>query len=114
VELPCGYHRFQFDGESHAFNRGTGAECWLGPIKRGQKRWGVAAQLYRLRSEPNWALAISQLGSLIDIAAGWGASVVRRNLLHALSIEDLNTQAHPLRDGRRWGPLVRSAARDYL
>lgn len=55
----------------------------------GQKIWGVDAQLYLLRSERNWGIGdFTDLCNLIDIAAGWGASVVGLNPLHALFIED--------------------------
>jgi 4-alpha-glucanotransferase len=88
VELPCGYHRFQFDDESMPLIV-VPAKCWLGPINRGQKIWGVDAQLYLLRSERNWGIGdFTDLCNLIDIAAGWGASVVGLNPLHALFIED--------------------------
>ena len=88
VELPCGYHRFEIDDESMSLIV-VPEKCWLGPIETGQKMWGIAAQLYLLRSESNWGIGdFTDLRELIDIAAGWGASVVGVNPLHSLFIDD--------------------------
>jgi 4-alpha-glucanotransferase len=88
VELPCGYHQFEIDDESMSLIV-VPEKCWLGPIERNQRIWGVAAQLYLLRSERNWGIGdFTDLHNLIDIAAGWGASVIGLNPLHALFIDD--------------------------
>jgi 4-alpha-glucanotransferase len=64
-------------------------KCWLDPIEHGQKLWGLAAQLYLLKSERNWGIGdFTDLCTLIDIAAGWGASLVGLNPLHALFVDD--------------------------
>ena len=44
VELPCGYHQFEIDDESMSLIV-VPEKCWLGPIERNQRIWGVAAQL---------------------------------------------------------------------
>jgi 4-alpha-glucanotransferase len=88
VQMPCGYHRFELDDDSMPFIV-VPDKCWLDPIERGQKLWGVAAQLYLLRSEHNWGIGdFTDLRTLIDIAAGWGASAVGLNPLHALFTDD--------------------------
>ena len=88
VELPCGYHQFEIDDERMSLIV-VPEKCWLGSIEKDQKIWGVAAQLYLLRSERNWGIGdFTDLYTLIDIAAEWGASVVGLNPLHALFIDD--------------------------
>ena len=73
VELPCGYHQFEIEDESMSLIV-VPEKCWLGPIEKDQKIWGVAAQLYLLRSERNWGIGdFTDLNNLIDIVAGWGA-----------------------------------------
>ncbi|MBV8357871.1 MAG: 4-alpha-glucanotransferase, partial [Deltaproteobacteria bacterium] len=88
VKVPCGYHRFELDDRCMPLIV-VPEKCWLGPIERGQKLWGIAAQLYLLRSERNWGIGdFTDLGALIDIAAGWGASLVGLNPLHTLFVDD--------------------------
>jgi 4-alpha-glucanotransferase len=88
VLMPCGYHRFELDDDSMPLIV-VPERCWLDPIERGQKLWGVAGQLYLLRSEHNWGIGdFTDLSMLIDIAAGWGASAVGLNPLHALFVDD--------------------------
>jgi 4-alpha-glucanotransferase len=87
TEIPCGYHRFELDGESMPLIV-VPAKCWLGPVGEGRRTWGIAAQLYLLRSERNWGIGdFTDLCTLIDIAAEWGASVVGLNPLHALFLD---------------------------
>jgi len=53
----------------------------LGP----DRAWGVAAQLYGLRSHRNWGMGdFSDLAQLCEAAAGAGADIVGVNPLHAL------------------------------
>jgi 4-alpha-glucanotransferase len=88
IQMPCGYHRFELDDDSMPLIV-VPEKCWLDPIERGQKLWGVAAQLYLLRSEHNWGIGdFTDLCTLIDIGAGWGASAVGLNPLHALFVDD--------------------------
>jgi 4-alpha-glucanotransferase len=48
--------------------------------------WGIAAQLYLLRSEADWGIGgYGELEQLVDMAAGWGADVVGVNPLHAMT-----------------------------
>jgi 4-alpha-glucanotransferase len=88
VQMPCGYHRLEVDDSSMSLIV-VPDKCWLDPIERAQKLWGIAAQLYLLRSERNWGIGdFTDLNALIDIAAGWGASLVGLNPLHALFVDD--------------------------
>ncbi|MBV8453987.1 MAG: 4-alpha-glucanotransferase, partial [Deltaproteobacteria bacterium] len=88
VRMPCGYHRFELDEERMSLIV-VPEKCWLGPLEQGQKLWGVAAQLYLLKSERNWGIGdFTDLRTLIDIAALWKASLVGVNPLHALFADD--------------------------
>lgn len=67
---------------------GTGATCrcyepdWL---RRNERRWGIAAQLYGLRSARNWGIGdFSDLKTLVRLAGKQGADFVGVNPLHAL------------------------------
>jgi 4-alpha-glucanotransferase len=86
--LPCGYHRL------HAHSAGTQQDtalivtpAWLGlPDRLGDaKGWGLATQLYSVRSHGSWG--VGDLTDLADLAtwagAEHGASYVLVNPLHA-------------------------------
>jgi 4-alpha-glucanotransferase len=74
----------------------TPGRCWLPPaIARGERVWGLAVQLYSLRSANNWGIGdfgdLSQIGSLV---AARGGDVLGVNPLHALFL-DAPAQASP-------------------
>jgi 4-alpha-glucanotransferase len=86
-DLPLGYHTLR------ARSNGEDASCalivtpaWLGiPDRLGDRRaWGIATQLYSVRSARSWG--VGDLADLADLAA-WGAShgagFVQVNPLHA-------------------------------
>lgn len=88
VRLGCGYHSVEINGQSMSLIV-TPGRCWLDPIENGKRIWGVAAQLYLLKSRHNWGIGdFTDLAFLIDIAARWGASVIGLNPLHALFVDE--------------------------
>ncbi len=94
LDLPPGYHRLEIDLE------GAGREgcalivapdkCHEPPdVARGGKIWGVAVQLYTLRSADNWGLGdFADLRDLLRLAATAGAGFIGVSPLHALFPSD--------------------------
>ena len=55
---------------------------------RFDRSWLLAVQLYGIRSRRNWGIGdFSDLGRLIELAAGWGADGIGLNPLHVLFLE---------------------------
>ena len=88
TDVPPGYHRLiaEADGTEHTAALIV-APAWLGLPERlgGKPAWGLAAQLYSVRSRQSWG--IGDLTDLTDLAA-WagaqhGAGFVLINPLHA-------------------------------
>ncbi|MGI4756154.1 MAG: 4-alpha-glucanotransferase [Janthinobacterium lividum] len=84
--LPLGYHSLRLAHASSAciliVSPGT---CWIAPEGRDRKLWGIAAQVYLLRSEQDWGMgSYSDLRTLADISKAQGADVVGVNPLHAM------------------------------
>ncbi len=60
-----------------------------------QRSWGIAVQLYGIRSHRNWGHGdFTDLANLIDIASELGASAIGLNPLHAL-FDDRAEEASP-------------------
>lgn len=89
-ELPLGYHTATI-----ALDTGLSGElrlivapahCYEPPqIASGARAWGIAAQLYALRSPRNWGMGdFRDLRELIRHAAPFGCGIVGLNPLHAL------------------------------
>ncbi len=88
--LPRGYHRL-----SVSFQGGSRAESLLvlapprchepADLAGGARRWGVAVQLYTIRSPRNWGIGdFADLERFVREAATAGADFVGLNPLHAL------------------------------
>lgn len=92
LDLPVetGYHRFHVD-----CSNGLNGEmplivaphaCYTPPaIQEHRRTWGIAAQLYGVRSAHNWGMGdFSDLRALVEFCADSGAGAVLLNPLHAL------------------------------
>jgi len=91
VEIPPGYHRLVIDREhSSTLLIASPGRCWLPPqLAAGGRQWGVAAQVYSLRSATNWGIGdYSDLGKLTTLVAELGGDIVGINPLHALFLDD--------------------------
>jgi 4-alpha-glucanotransferase len=92
--LPLGYHQ-----ASVALDTGLHGElqiivtpetCYEAPeVAQGLRLWGIAVQLYSLRSADNWGIGdFRDLGALIRATAPFGCSIIGLNPLHALMPAD--------------------------
>ena len=89
-ELPPGDHRLSLSMTALSFADGavvmTPGHCYEPPpLAAGGRLWGVAVQLYTVRSRNNWGIGdFADLRTVIRRAAGHGAAFVGLNPLHAL------------------------------
>ena len=89
VALGAGYHRLFIFERDAAVGEGllivSPSRCYMPrELADNGRAWGVAAQLYGLRSQRNWGSGdFSDLRVLVDRCARAGASVVGVNPLHA-------------------------------
>jgi len=89
-ELPWGYHRMSVQpGSGETTLIVTPGTCWVPEaITKGQRLWGVAAQIYLLRSAGNWGIGdYGDLRRLAELLAARGADVVGLNPLHAMFLD---------------------------
>jgi 4-alpha-glucanotransferase len=93
-DLPPGYHALEVDLEHGGIER---CPLIVAPDRAHEpaelagsgKIWGVAAQLYTLRSEHNWGIGdFTDLAELLRLAAQAGAGFVGVSPLHALFPSD--------------------------
>jgi (1->4)-alpha-D-glucan 1-alpha-D-glucosylmutase len=91
--LPLGYHAVtvKIVGNRRATNAGTRLiiaprRCYRPSSLEGDgRRWGIAVQLYAMRSERNWGFGdFTDLMAVVRGAARLGAAAVGLNPLHAL------------------------------
>jgi 4-alpha-glucanotransferase len=93
VDLPPGYHELQVT-LSGVVNRCvlilSPSECYEpAAIVAGRRLWGVAVQLYTLRSRANWGMGdFADLEQYIRWLAPRGAGFIGLNPLHALAPAD--------------------------
>jgi 4-alpha-glucanotransferase len=94
IDLPAGYHELEAK-----IGAGTAARSLLivsppqcyepAPIVAGRRLWGIAVQLYTLRSRDNWGIGdFNDLRSLVRWVAPHGAGFIGLNPLHALAPAD--------------------------
>jgi 4-alpha-glucanotransferase len=90
AQLPLGYHDLHLAASSEAAARLVVApqRCYLPPKFSAGKSWGLAAQLYALKSPGDWGIGdFSHLRALIDRLAAGDADAVGLNPLHALFLD---------------------------
>ncbi|MGB5588657.1 MAG: 4-alpha-glucanotransferase [Gammaproteobacteria bacterium] len=90
-DLPLGYHRLRLEttqGDPLAETRLILApeRCYEPPaVADGQRLWGMALQLYSLRSSRNWGIGdFTDLVNMATTAADLGIDLLGLNPLHAL------------------------------
>ncbi|MDB5416543.1 MAG: treZ [Rubritepida sp.] len=87
ADLPWGYHRLTLEPGGRATTLiVTPGSCWLpAAAGRGERLWGIAAQLYLLRSANDWGIGdFGDLARLVELSARQGAAVIGLNPLHAM------------------------------
>jgi (1->4)-alpha-D-glucan 1-alpha-D-glucosylmutase len=85
--LPAGYHRLRIAGlPGETLVVSAPVRCYRPPaLAEGARTWGLAVQLYALRSERNWGAGdFGDLARLAEHAGAIGAGIVGLNPLHAL------------------------------
>ena len=93
-DLPLGYHRLHLDlefaGRDECPLIVTPDQCFEpAALSAGRKLWGVAVQLYTLRSEHNWGIGdFTDLKEVMRLAAAQGADFVGISPVHALFPSD--------------------------
>jgi 4-alpha-glucanotransferase len=89
ARLPLGYHRLSVETDDAEVATVTlivaPDRCYVpAALERGGRTWGLAVQLYMLRSEGNWGIGdFTDLKRLAAVAGRLGASVIALNPLHA-------------------------------
>lgn len=88
--LPHGYHALHVSlgsgATAHSALVVAPQQCFEPRVLRdGQRLWGVAVQLYTLRSAQNWGIGdFADLATVVRGCAGHGAAFIGLNPLHAL------------------------------
>jgi len=94
VDLPPGYHEFQAKIAGGASDRCllmvSPPKCFEpSALAAGRRLWGIAVQLYTVRSHVNWGIGdFRDLEMLIRWMASCGAGFIGVNPLHALAPAD--------------------------
>jgi 4-alpha-glucanotransferase len=89
-----GYYELALEGpglDNHATVLIAAPERCAPIAPSGERRWGVALQLYALRSSRNWGIGdFVDLGEAIRILAAAGADAIGLSPLHMLFIDDMS------------------------
>jgi 4-alpha-glucanotransferase len=94
LDLPTGHHELEVKIGAGPVSRCSifvsPPKCYEPPaIRQGDKLWGVAVQLYTVRSKANWGIGdFDDLKALIRWLAPHGAGFIGLNPLHALAPAD--------------------------
>jgi len=94
IDLPAGYHELEAKIAGGAADRClliiSPPQCYEpAAITAGRRLWGIAVQLYTLRSRDNWGIGdFNDLRLLIRWVASHGAGFIGLNPLHALAPAD--------------------------
>jgi 4-alpha-glucanotransferase len=81
---PLGYHRLRVDEVAECTLIVVPARCYLPPDWDVSRYWGIALQLYAVRSARNWG--IGDFGDLARLMS-WQADAIGLNPLHALFLD---------------------------
>lgn len=96
-DIPAGYHRLALEIRGAAGVQRHEAALIVAPqrayepeaFRRGERLWGVAVQLYGLRSDRNWGIGdFTDLARLLRWAGAAGCAAIGVNPLHALFLDD--------------------------
>ena len=89
TNTPPGYHQFSLEAPRCEMSLIVSpGRCYLPAGDARQRWWGIAAQLYAIRSEDNWGIGdFSDLAHLVRITRERGGNVVGVNPLHALFLD---------------------------
>ncbi len=90
VTLAPGYYRLSLRNEHdewHSTIAAVPSVCYLPGEERGRSMWGLATQLYALRSQGNWGIGdFADLGRLVETVRAAGGDAVGINPLHQLKL----------------------------
>jgi (1->4)-alpha-D-glucan 1-alpha-D-glucosylmutase len=83
--LEPGYHDLTLEGHAQRLIVAPGSAYVPPEIEAGRRTWGIAVQLYGLRSERNWGIGdFTDLANFVEGAAAQGAGAIGLNPLHLL------------------------------
>ncbi|MBU1310949.1 MAG: 4-alpha-glucanotransferase [Gammaproteobacteria bacterium] len=104
--LAAGYHQLVLQHQDMTYSQQlivTPAHCYQPAAFTQKKQWGIALQLYGLRSERNWGIGdFTDLANTVRYLASVGADFVGLNPIHAL-YPALPENASPYSpSSRRW------------
>ena len=82
--VPLGYHRLTVEPNASALLVVTPQRCFSPAVDEGHGLWGIALQLYLLRSDRNFGIGdFGDLAALAPLVASRGCDVLGLNPLHA-------------------------------